>query len=49
MYNVQQWSILPRGGHFAAKEEPDVLAQDVQKFFGNKVVFPSNVFAQQQL
>ena len=39
LYNVQQWTVYTKGGHFAAKEEPDVLAQDMQRFFGNKAVF----------
>ncbi|ORZ39897.1 epocide hydrolase domain-containing protein [Catenaria anguillulae PL171] len=28
--NVQHWSVLTRGGHFAALEEPELLAEDVQ-------------------
>ena len=32
-YNVQRWTEMPRGGHFAALEEPDLLAQDVREFF----------------
>jgi len=24
---------MPRGGHFAAMEEPDALAQEVREFF----------------
>jgi len=31
--NVQQWTEMPRGGHFAALEEPELFAQDVSKFF----------------
>ncbi len=31
--NVQQWSEHDRGGHFAAMEEPELLAQDVRDFF----------------
>ena len=44
LYNVQQWSTFSQGGHFAAKEEPDVLARDVQRFFGNKRLFQVNMF-----
>jgi pimeloyl-ACP methyl ester carboxylesterase len=33
-YNVQHWSDMPRGGHFAAAEEPELLAQDIRTFFG---------------
>lgn len=32
-YNVQHWSELPRGGHFAALEQPEILAADVRAFF----------------
>ena len=33
-YNVQRWTAMPRGGHFAAMEEPDLLAADIRAFFG---------------
>src|SRR5207249_2729970 len=32
-YNVRRWTVIPRGGHFAALEEPDLLAEDVRAFF----------------
>ena len=32
-YNIQRWTDMPRGGHFAAAEEPELLAEDVQAFF----------------
>ena len=32
-YNVRRWSDMPRGGHFAAAEEPGLLAQDLRSFF----------------
>jgi pimeloyl-ACP methyl ester carboxylesterase len=32
-YNVEQWTEMPRGGHFAAFEEPDILAEDSRTFF----------------
>jgi pimeloyl-ACP methyl ester carboxylesterase len=32
-YNLQHWTELPRGGHFAALEEPDLLAEDIRAFF----------------
>jgi pimeloyl-ACP methyl ester carboxylesterase len=32
-YNVQQWTEMPRGGHFAAMEEPELFVEDVRKFF----------------
>ena len=33
-YNVAQWTEMPRGGHFAAMEEPELYVEDVVKFFG---------------
>lgn len=33
-YHVEQFNTMPRGGHFAAHEEPDLLADDVDTFFG---------------
>jgi len=32
--NIVHWTELPRGGHFAATEVPDLLAADVRSFFG---------------
>ncbi len=32
-YHVQQWTEMPRGGHFAAMEEPELYVEDVRKFF----------------
>jgi pimeloyl-ACP methyl ester carboxylesterase len=32
-YNVQHWTDMPRGGHFAAAEEPELLAEDIRAFF----------------
>lgn len=32
-YNIQQWSVMPSGGHFAALEEPRLLVEDIRKFF----------------
>jgi pimeloyl-ACP methyl ester carboxylesterase len=32
-YNVQHWTEMPRGGHFAAAEEPELLAEDLRAFF----------------
>jgi pimeloyl-ACP methyl ester carboxylesterase len=31
-YNIQHWTDMPRGGHFAAWEEPGLFVQDVRKF-----------------
>ena len=32
MFNITQWTEMPRGGHFAALEEPDLLVNDLVKF-----------------
>lgn len=32
-FDVRQWTALPRGGHFAAMEQPVLLAADVTRFF----------------
>ena len=32
-FNVQQWSVMASGGHFAAMEEPKLFADDVREFF----------------
>jgi pimeloyl-ACP methyl ester carboxylesterase len=32
-YNVQHWTEMPRGGHFAAAEEPELLTEDLRAFF----------------
>jgi len=31
--NVTRWTQMPRGGHFAAAEEPELLAEDIRTFF----------------
>ncbi|WP_016745034.1 epoxide hydrolase family protein [Rhizorhabdus wittichii] len=31
-FNIVHWSEMPRGGHFAALEAPDLLVQDVRAF-----------------
>jgi pimeloyl-ACP methyl ester carboxylesterase len=33
-YNIQRWTEMPTGGHFAAAEEPALLARDLAAFFG---------------
>jgi pimeloyl-ACP methyl ester carboxylesterase len=32
-YNVRRWTTMPRGGHFAAAEEPELLARDLREFY----------------
>ncbi len=33
LYLIRRWTVFPRGGHFAAIEEPDLLADDLAEFF----------------
>jgi pimeloyl-ACP methyl ester carboxylesterase len=32
-FDVRQWTDMPRGGHFAAMEQPALLADDIRRFF----------------
>lgn len=32
-FNIQRWTEMPSGGHFAALEEPDALVAEVRAFF----------------
>lgn len=32
-YDIRHWTIMPRGGHFAAMEEPELYLEDLQAFF----------------
>ena len=32
-FNVQRWQEMPRGGHFAALEEPGLLVSELREFF----------------
>ena len=31
--NIQRWAEMPNGGHFAAMEQPEALAGEIQAFF----------------
>lgn len=31
--DIRQWTVMGKGGHFAAMEQPEVLTSDVQQFF----------------
>ncbi len=33
VYNIQRWTRMARGGHFAAMEEPEALASEIRAFF----------------
>ncbi len=32
IYNITQWTEMPRGGHFAMLEQPELLMEDIRKF-----------------
>ena len=32
-YNITRWTEMPKGGHFAAMEQPELLARDIREFF----------------
>ena len=32
-FNLVRWTEMPRGGHFAALEQPDLLVNDIREFF----------------
>ena len=32
-FNIQHWTEMPAGGHFAAMEQPNLLAKDILDFF----------------
>jgi pimeloyl-ACP methyl ester carboxylesterase len=34
LYDVRRFTPMPRGGHFPASEEPELLADDIAAFFG---------------
>jgi microsomal epoxide hydrolase len=31
--NIQRWTVMPKGGHFAALEQPEALAREIRAFF----------------
>jgi len=33
IFNIQQWTKMPEGGHFAALEKPKLLVKDILDFF----------------
>ncbi len=33
--DIRRWTVMPKGGHFAALEQPDALAREVRAFFQN--------------
>ena len=37
LYNIQRWTPMERGGHFAPAEEPVALARDIAAFFASLI------------
>ncbi|MEX2191693.1 MAG: alpha/beta hydrolase, partial [Bacteroidota bacterium] len=37
-YNIVHWTDLPRGGHFPAQEEPELLVKDITAFLSEPAV-----------
>ena len=35
LYDIRRWTVMPRGGHFAPAEEPELLARDIAAFFAS--------------
>jgi len=35
IFNIKQWTVMPKGGHFAAMEQPDLLIKDLRLFKKN--------------
>ncbi len=33
LYDFRRWTTMPRGGHFAPAEEPELVARDIAAFF----------------
>jgi pimeloyl-ACP methyl ester carboxylesterase len=33
LYDIRRWTVMPRGGHFAPAEEPQLVARDIAAFF----------------
>jgi microsomal epoxide hydrolase len=31
--DIRRWTVAQRGGHFAAMEQPEVLAHEIREFF----------------
>jgi pimeloyl-ACP methyl ester carboxylesterase len=36
LFDVRRWTPMPRGGHFAPAEEPELLARDIAEFFSGR-------------
>ena len=33
LYNIRRWTVMPKGGHFAPAEEPELVARDIAAFY----------------
>jgi pimeloyl-ACP methyl ester carboxylesterase len=33
VFDVRRWTAMPRGGHFAALEQPSLFVEDIRAFF----------------
>ena len=33
VFNIRRWTVMPKGGHFAALEQPEALAEEIRAFF----------------
>jgi len=33
VFNIRRWTLMPKGGHFAALEQPSALAHEIREFF----------------
>jgi pimeloyl-ACP methyl ester carboxylesterase len=31
--DIRRWTKMPKGGHFAALEQPELLAHEIREFF----------------
>lgn len=36
-FNIRRWTVMPKGGHFAAWEQPGALAAEVRAFFADLI------------
>lgn len=39
-FAIRQWNKLPKGGHFAAMEQPELLAEDIRQFVAGLQLVP---------
>jgi pimeloyl-ACP methyl ester carboxylesterase len=47
-FNIIRWTELPKGGHFAAMEQPELLANDLREFVNQVQVPKDNVLESMQ-